>query len=118
MIFILKRLAIIIFLFGILTAFNSCSYLAVFIMAKEKKTTVDKWESGKYKTRIQKRIGWSSTHFYHCRVQVKRLGGLYYRTVVVKIFSRENYASCLIKCPFRNDTLAVDVCKKTTVLIK
>ena len=49
MIFILKRFVIIIFFLGILTSFNSCSYVIVFIMAKEKKTTVNEWKTGKYK---------------------------------------------------------------------
>ncbi len=118
MIFILKRFLIIVFFLGIGTLFNSCSYVIVFLMVKGEKTTVDEWKTGKYKTRIQRRVGWSGPHYYHCRVKVKKLGGLYYRTVFTKSFSREKYAICLIKYPFRKDTIAVDVCKKNTFLIK
>ncbi len=118
MIFTFKRFVIIIFFLAILTSFNSCLYVSVLIMAREQKTTFGKWESGKYKTRIQRRIGWAGSHYYHCRVKVKRLGGLYYRTVVAKTFSREKYAACLIKYPFQKDTIAVNVCQKTTSLIK
>ncbi len=118
MIFTFKRFVIIIFFLAILTSFNSCLYVSVLIMAREQKTTFGKWESGKYKTRIQRRIGWAGSHYYHCRVKVKRLGGLYYRTVVAKTFSREKYAACLIKYPFHNDTIAVDVCRRNTFLVK
>lgn len=118
MIFTLKRFVIIIFLLGILTAFNSCLYVGALIMSIDQKTTVGEWKSEKYKTHIQKRLGWAGPPYYRCRVKIKTLGGIYYRTIIKETFSREAFVTCIIKYPFRKDTIAVDVCKKVTFLVK
>ncbi len=83
-------------------------------MSIDQKTTYAKWESEKYKTRIQRRIGWAGPHYFQCRIKVKQLGGLYYRTVIKETFSRENYATCIITYPFHKDSVVVDLCHKTT----
>lgn len=118
MTYILRRFGITVFLFGLIIMFNRCMYVSVLIMGMEQKTTTDKWKSGKYKTRIQRRIGWAGPHYYHCRVKAKTLGGLFYRKIISETFSREHYITCIIKYPFRKDTIAVDICKKNTCPIK
>ena len=114
----IKRFVFIIFFFGLIMMFNRCLYVGALVMSIEQKKTIDKWESGKYKTRIQRRIGWAGPYYYHCRVKVKTLGGICYRTIVAETFSREEYVTCIIKYPFRKDTVAVDICRKNTYRIK
>ena len=84
--YILKKLIITGFIFSIIIMFNRCLYVGALVMSIEQKKTIDKWESGRYKTRIQRRIGWAGPHYYHCRVKVKTLGGIFYRTIVAETF--------------------------------
>lgn len=116
--YILKKSAITIFLFGLIIVFNHCMYVGALVMSIDQKTKIDEWKSKKYKTRIQRRLGWAGPPYYQCRVKIKKLGGIYYKTIIKKTFSREKYVTCIIKYPFRKDTIAVDICKKNTFLVK
>lgn len=94
------------------TTLNSCNLIAVCIMAKQEKTTVVTWKDKNYKVRIQRAIGWSGPHYYQCRVKTKKMGGLYWKTIIRESFSREQYDSCVIILPSRTDNLKIDVCTK------
>ncbi len=96
----------------ILTGQTGCIFVGALAMTKEEKTTVDAWEDTNFKIRIQRRRGWSGPHYYHCRIRSKKLGGLYYKTIVSETFSREMYSTCLISFPLRRDTLELDICSK------
>ncbi len=112
---IMRILVKVAFLLIAITVFNSCRYVVAFAMAKEEKTTIIKWKDDKYKVRIQVRRGWSGPHYYHCRIMEKKLGGLFYSTIISETFSRETYGGCVINYPIHSDTISVDICNKTTI---
>lgn len=103
----------------VLLTCNSCLYVSAWIMARDERTTIDTFKSGKYKARIQRRIGWAGPGYFHCRIKEKKLGGLYYHKIVSETFSWKDYKNCVIRYPVhRKDTLVINVCQKTAVLIK
>jgi hypothetical protein len=108
----LKKLKTLLVIGFAISFLNSCMYVKVFIMAKEDKKTLSTWQNDQYKVRIQTRIGWAGPRYYHCRVKAKKLGGLYYKTIVNRSFSRESYENCLLNYAYKSDTLAIDVCTK------
>lgn len=97
-----------------LATFSGCRLVGALVMSREEKTTVAIWKDDNYKVRIQKRRGWAGPHYYHCKVKERKLGGLYYQTVVRETFSREKYSTCIINYPIRLDTLSIDICNKRT----
>jgi hypothetical protein len=105
--------------FAALMFCNSCIYVGALLMSVETKETTDKWRSGKYKTRIQRRAGWAGPYCYYCRVKEKKLGGLYYRKIVNEQIVNGYRMNCILKFTVhKTDTIAVNLCIKETTLIK
>jgi hypothetical protein len=86
--------------------------------SKQEKETLNSWKGNGYKTKIQNREGVSGSYYYHCRIKEKRMGGLYYRTILRSSFQKEDYENCLVKFPVNEGALLVDVCKKATTKMK
>lgn len=99
---------------SVLFSLNSCNQISAYIMAKPEKTTIAIWKEDNYKVQIERAIGWSGPHYYQCNVKTKKLGGLYWKTIINKSFSREQYDSCVLLLPYRTDQLKIDVCTKKT----
>ena len=114
-----KSKFIILSCFVVMLLFSRCLYVGALLMSVETRKTIDKWKSGKYKTRIQERAGWVGPYCYYCRVKEKRLGGLYYRKIVNRQTSDGYYAGYDVKfLTNKGDTIVVNLFKDTTFLIK
>jgi hypothetical protein len=105
--------------FFVMLFFSRCMYVGAFIMSMEEKRTIAKWKSGNYKTRIQRRAGWAGPYCYYCRIKEKKLGGLYYRTIVNEQIVKGYRMNCIIEfAVHKTDSIAVDICNEKTTLIK